>query len=80
MNQSQFSLAVFRKLCKKLRSNFRHSQMWFSSIYLYPEQPYQVKEYGVTEVTLFPVGTKYFSSKPRNVSFSQRKSFEIMNS
>ena len=36
------------------------SQIWFSSIYLYPEQTYQVKENGVTEVTSFPVGGKVF--------------------
>ena len=46
------------KFGKKIRSNFRHSQTWLSSTYLYPEQPYPVKEYGVTEVTLFPVGGK----------------------
>ena len=59
----------------KIRSNCRHSQIWLSNIYLYPEQPYQVKEYGVTEVTSFPVGGKVFLQQTSECWFFSNKIF-----
>ena len=55
MNQSKFSLAVFRKKAMK-----KSGPISATRVFIYTRNSLTNKEYGVTEVTLFPVGGKVF--------------------